>query len=153
MMKLLSIISIVLIFLMFGLYFFYKKNYITFELVCSIPDQTTFRPDAYVFFHSEKELNSFFDYNENTKKYKEYLLKTQKDKFNFSKYSYCIFYGKKIASMYYSFKTTLFNDKTPPYQRDNKIPVFVCYKLSENNSYAYIYRIERNINFRGFLGE
>lgn len=61
------IVVIFLIAVLIGAYFFYKRNIIKYELVYEIPDsKEEFRPHAYVFFHSDKDLQRYFRINSAT---------------------------------------------------------------------------------------
>jgi hypothetical protein len=128
---------------------FFKKTYLDFDLVYVEKNvNETFKPDAYEFFHSKNEMNIFFNRNEKTKK----IGTNCKINFDFEKYSYCIFYGCKIKNLYYSYKTTFFNDMTPKYARpNNKKVVFVEYG-DNKKSEIYIYKISKDESLRGFYG-
>lgn len=139
------------------IYIFLNKHYIPFEEVCKIynvEDEKGFYPDAYVFFHSNREIENFFKH---TNKYTElYGEKCKNIHFDFNNYSYVIVYGAKIKSMYYSYKTTIFNDKSPDYAKAHRygdICVFIEYEeWTKQNNGIYFYKVKRNPKFRGFGG-
>ncbi|TPD73741.1 hypothetical protein [Flavobacterium microcysteis] len=132
-------------------YFFFYKNYLQPELICEIPDpDNTFRPDGYEFFHSKNEIDRYLELNQTTKSYKNYINKTD---FNFNNFSYFIVYGREVKNIYYSYKSTFFDDKSESYARPNgKIPVFINYKNEGSRNGVFIYRIERDDRLRGFYG-
>jgi len=134
-----------------GGWIFYRKHYLYFELVCEIPVVTSFRPDAYVFFHSKNDLDRYFNLNENTKEYKRLLPNVD---FNFKEYSYCIVYGRKIEQIWYSNKSTYFDDKSASYAKPKgRIPVFITYEVENKDmSNVYLYKMEKDKRLRGFLG-
>lgn len=144
--KLLLLVTILFTCLVF---IFFNKTYLDFSLVyVEKNNDETFKPDAYEFFHSKAEIISFFNRNEKTKKFGANCDLN----FNFENYSYCIFYGCEIKRMYYSYKTSFFNDLTPTYAKPkNKKVVFVEYVNNKENG-IYIYKIAKNDKLRGFYG-
>lgn len=135
-------------------YLFFNKTYIDFEQVCILnKDSTEYYPDAYRFFHTSEELTDFFNMNSNTRELKKQL--PSELKFDFDKYSYCIVYGNKVEKMFYSIKTTMFNDISPSYsscRRYGKKCVFIKYKNNAKVGNTYIYKINHNPKLRGFDG-
>ena len=72
---------------------------------------------------------------------------------NFDKYSYVIVYGAKVKRMYYSIKSTIFDDKSPYYCsaiRHKKMCLFIEYQEPDN--YMYIYQIDKNCRLKSFGG-
>lgn len=104
---------------------------------------------AYVFFHSENDLKKYFSINAATR---EIERKAANIKFDFANYSYCIFFGRKVTNMNYSYKQTYFDDPTPSYARTKgKIPVFVEYEKDNTNPTGiFLYRVPKNEKMRGF---
>jgi hypothetical protein len=150
MKRIVVVVVSVLIAVLIGAYFFYKRNIIKYEMVYEIPNsKEEFRPQAYVFFHSDKDLERYFRRNSTTK---QIGIKTSSVKFDFNKYSYCIVFGKKITNMEYSQKQIYFDDPTPTYARTKgKIPVFVKYENGESATNGiFIYRIAKDERLRGF---
>ena len=133
------------------LYFFFYKNYLQSELICEIPNPSNvFYPDAYKFFHSKNEIDRFLELNQTTKSYKNYINKTE---FDFNNFSYFIVYGREVKNIYYSHKSTFFDDKSESYARPKgKIPVFINYKNERSRNGVFIYRIEKDNRLRGFYG-
>jgi len=142
----------------FGIYFFYKKVYLDFEIVCEFPNirNGEFYPDAYVFFHSQQSIDNFFELISETRKIKSFIPK--EIVFDFTNYSYCIFYGRKVENMYYSYKTTYFDDPSPSYascRKYGKKCVFVKYfdqRLDSANG-IFLYRVNKDEKLSGFNGE
>ena len=132
-----------------GVYEFFHKNSISFETVYRVPNDEKFRPLGYEFFHSRQELESYFKRNNRTKDLRGKLSEVE---FDFVNYSYCIFYGRKITSMSYSYKATYFDDITPTYARPKgKIPVFVTYDAAPSSERGtFIYRVSKDDRLRGF---
>jgi hypothetical protein len=132
-------------------YFFLHKNYIQSELICEIPNPSNdFYPDAYEFFHSKKEIDNFLARTQETRSYKNHINKV---KFNFNNFSYFVVYGREVKEIYYSYKSTFFDDMSPTYARPKgKIPVFINYKNKGSRNGVFIYRIERDNRLRGFYG-
>ena len=131
-------------------YTFFHKSYISFELVGELPNGSEdFRPLGYEFFHSTQELESYFRRNKRTKQLEKNLSDIT---FDFTNYSYCIFYGRQVASMSYSYKTTYFDDPTPTYTRPKrKIPVFVTYGEGPGSEKGtFLYRVSKDDRLRGF---
>jgi hypothetical protein len=156
MMLYIGIIAFAII--VFGSYFFFKKNYLDYELTCKLPNVRNgeFYPDAYVFFHNKKSIDSFFELTEETKNLKKNI--PEGTIFDFNNYSYCIFYGRKVKSMYYSYKTTYFDDPSPSYASSRRYGnkcVFVTYDKPTSNidNAIYIYRVKRDDKLSGFNGE
>ncbi|WP_153800604.1 hypothetical protein [Foetidibacter luteolus] len=83
-----------LIFVIIGLYLFYKKNAIEYELIGYLPNtRDGFFPNAYVFFHSNEELEQFTKLTTESK-----IIGDKFDdlELNFNQYSYCVFLGKEL---------------------------------------------------------
>jgi len=143
-----------LIILTIPIHSFYKKNFLEVNRYYKIPNvESNYYPGAYVFFHSNDKLRQFFEMNESTRTYRE---NSKNINFDFENYSYLIVYGAKIESIYYSFKTTYFNDPSPSYakaKRFGKKCVFINYdKASEDEKGVYFYRLRKDTTLRGFDG-
>ena len=148
MKKIVLLSSVVLLSIIIALFLFFKKTHVEFELVCKIPNvKTDFYPLAYVVFHTEKDLKYFFDIGNETNTYFE---NTRNINFDFKKYSYIIVYGNKIKGIYYSYKSTFWDDTTPSYSRTKgKIPIFIDYdQSSRQDSGVYFYRINHDERLR-----
>ena len=131
-------------------YTFFHKTYVSFELVGKVPEgNKDFRPHGYEFFHSRQEIESYFRRNERTKELHKNLSNVPLD---FTNYSYCLFYGRKVVTMSHSGKTTYFDDPTPSYARPSgKIPVFVTYDQTLSGERGtFLYRVSKDDRLRGF---
>jgi hypothetical protein len=152
-MKNLIVILVVLLLAAIVVHRFYNKTQLSFKLICKVKDSTgEFRPLGYEFFHTRQELDSYFDRNKETKELK---IKLDGVIFDFNKYSYSIFYGREVESMFYSYKSTYFDDITPSYARPNgKVPVFVTYENvlpnTTDSNCVYIYGLDKDARLRGF---
>lgn len=64
----------------------------------------------------------------------------ESNKIDFRRYSYVMVFGAPIKEMYYSLKTTIFDDKSPSYAKAIKYNKKMCfYKIcSSNRVYIYI---------------
>lgn len=147
-----SIFILGLLFVVIVIHLFYQKHYIAYGACYKIPNiHCEFYRDAYVFFHSDDQLRRFFKINSNTQEYGRNLKHIE---FDFTKYSYLIVYGAKVDKMYYSYKTTMFNDPSPSYakaRRYGKKCVFIDYSKKVDKG-VYIYRMEKDTLLRGFAG-
>lgn len=155
MMPYIGIIAFAII--VFGSYFFFRKKHLDYELAYKLPNVRNgeFYPDAYVFFHNQKSIDRFFELTDETKKLKKFI--PPETIFDFDNYSYCIFYGRKIKSMYYSYKTTYFDDPSPSYESCRRYGykcVFVTYDKPTSNidNAIYIYRVKKDEKLSGFNG-
>ena len=150
------IIIFVILFSSIGFYIFFQKNYLDFKIVSNTTNSNEpFSPMAYEFFHSEKSYDSFFERTVWTKNIKSNFPNV--GKLDFENYSYCIFFGKSVKSLYYSYKTTYFDDPSPSYasaRRYGKKCVFVVYEdeASDDKKGVYLYRVKRDNKLRGFEG-
>ena len=109
-----------------------------------------FYPNGYEFFHSKKELDNYVNRNKRTKTLGQKLLTLN---FDFDKYSYCVFYGRKVKKLYHSYKSTLLDDLSASYIKYNKKTlVFVEYEKDDNEKGIFIYKIKKNTKLRGFYG-
>lgn len=132
-------------------YLFFHKNYLQFDLFYKIPNSAKdFYPNGYEFFHSKKELDNYVNRNKRTKTLGQKLLTLN---FDFDKYSYCVFYGRKVKKLYHSYKSTLLDDLSASYIKYNKKTlVFVEYEKDDNEKGIFIYKIKKNTKLRGFYG-
>lgn len=137
---------IVILSLVVGFFYQFEVDYSDYKKIERV-DGEGFYPDAYVIFHSEKEfLESAVYENHGNKIFHAMNL-------NFKKYSYVIVYGAKIKRMYYSIKSTIFDDKSPYYcsaVRNRMICLFIEYQDPDN--YMYIYQIDKNCLLKSFGG-
>ncbi len=141
---LISIIFIVLF--VFGFFYQFEVSYSNYERIGRI-EGNGFYPDAYIIFHTEKEFIESAVYS-----YHGSIIKRSMN-LNFDKYSYVIVYGAKVKRMYYSIKTTIFDDKSPYYCsaiRNKKLCLFIEYQKPDN--YIYIYQIDKNCMLKSFGG-
>lgn len=144
------IISLILVLLSIDyLQNFFRQRDVLYNAFYEI-DEDDFYPDAYVVFHSEMQLKQSAAYRFHA----DEIEKAMSGKFDFFKYSYVIVYGAKIERMYYSFKSTIFDDKSPSYasaRRFHKQCLFIEYK--EPDGHIYMYQIDRNPELMGFGGD
>lgn len=132
-----------------GLVAFFHETELQFELICSTKGRGTFYPDAYVVIKSEAINKDFFSTNAATKELAAVCI----DKVDVSKYSYVVVYDKQVKRMYYSYKTTFFDDKSASYVKRWGVDVlFVEYADAPAEGGAFIYRIDKNETLRGFYG-
>ena len=141
---LVSVISIIIFVIVF--FYQFEVDYSDYKRIEHI-DGDGFYPDAYVIFHTEKEFleSAVYDYHGTNIKCAMNL--------NFEKYSYVIVYGAKVKRMYYSVKSTIFDDKSPFYcsaVRNKMICWFIEYQAPDN--YMYIYQIDKNCLLKSFGG-
>lgn len=141
---LVSVISIMIF--VVGFFYQFEVDYSNYKRIERI-DGDGFYPDAYVIFHTEKEFieSSVYKYHGSKIKCSMNL--------NFEKYSYVIVYGAKVKRMYYSVKSTIFDDKSPYYCgaiKNKKFCLFIDYQAPDN--YMYIYQIDKNYMLKSFGG-
>lgn len=142
-------ILIVMVFTLLG-YLFFNKKHIEHELLFKIPNSDNkFYPNAYEFFHSKESITRYFNRNDKTR---EYQKTCQNIDFDFNKNSYVIVYGKKVKKMYHSYKTSLINDISPSYSKPKDKTLIIIEYDKDSDEGVFIYRIEKNTNFRGFYG-
>lgn len=137
--------------LMLLVYTFYHKTYINNDLVFqSLNKNEKNYPDAYEFFHSKEEIEHYFYRNKHTKDIK---IKCRDIVFDFKNYSYVIFDGHRVKKIFYSYKTTFFDDISPSYAKPKgKKPVFVEYEDDKSEKGIFIYKVKKDISLRGFYG-
>lgn len=138
--------AIFIVIFVVGFFYQFEVDYSDYKRIERI-DGDGFYPDAYVIFHTEKEFleSTVYDYH-------GINIKRAMD-LNFEKYSYVIVYGAKVKRMYYSVKSTIFDDKSPYYCsaiRNKMICLFIEYQVPDN--YMYIYQIDRNRLLKSFGG-
>lgn len=137
---------IVILSLVVGFFYQFEVDYSDYKKIERV-DGEGFYPDAYVIFHSEKEFLESAVYEKHGNKIVHAM------NLNFKKYSYVIVYGAKIKRMYYSIKSTIFDDKSPYYcsaVRNRMICLFIEYQDPDN--YMYIYQIDKNCLLKSFGG-
>lgn len=141
---LVSVLSIVIFIV--GFFYQFEVDYSNYKRIERI-DGNGFYPDAYVIFHTEKDFLESTVYDNHGSNIKRSM------NLNFEKYSYVIVYGAKVKRMYYSLKSTIFDDKSPYYCsaiRKRKICLFIEYQAPDN--YMYIYQIDKNCMLKSFGG-
>jgi hypothetical protein len=141
-----TVVSIITI-LIVGFFHEFEVDYSDYRRIKRVDGEEGFYPDAYVIFHTEKEFleSAVYDYHGSIIKRSMNL--------NFEKYSYVIVYGAKIKRMYYSVKSTIFDDKSPYYCsaiRNKMMCLFIEYQAPDN--YMYIYQIDKNCMLKSFGG-
>lgn len=148
-MKKIYLIAITISLLLLCIYSFFKKTQLEFELVCTSNNETEFYPDAYEFLHSEKEFKSYIATNNNTCEFG----KQCNQELNFAKYCYVIVYGRKPKLMYYSYKSTWFDDKSDFYAPHwgSKV-VFIEYQDESKGVGTFLYKVNKQKELRGFFG-
>ena len=102
--------------IVFGLSFIIcNKHYIKYSACYKLPiPKTPFYPDAYKFANTKEEFLSNMKLINNAIKV-EAIIDT--NKLDFNNHTYLFVFGAPIKKMYYSFKTTLFDDKSPSYAK------------------------------------
>ena len=138
--------------IVFGLSFIIcNKHYIKYSACYKLPiPKTPFYPDAYKFVNTKEEFLSNMKLINNATKV-EAIIDT--NKLDFNNHTYLFVFGAPIKKMYYSFKTTLFDDKSPSYTkaiRHKKKCVFINYKIP--TGYTYLYEIKKDETLTGFNG-
>lgn len=139
-----SAISIIV--LVVGFFHQFEVSYSDYKRVECV-DGEGFYPDAYAIFHTQKESRESTVYHYHGRNIEHAM------KLNFEKYSYVIVYGAKVKRMYFSIKSTLFDDKSPYYcsaLRNRMICLFIEYQAPDN--YMYIYQIKKNNLLKSFGG-
>lgn len=148
-MKKIYLIVITFFLLFLVLFIFFHKTQLEFELVCTSNNETEFYPNAYEFIHSEKAFKSYIATNSNTRQFG----KQCNQELNFSKYSYVIVYGRKPKLMYYSYKSTWFDDISPSYAPHwGRKVVFIEYEDESKGIGTFLYRVKKQEELRGFFG-
>ena len=138
--------------IVFGLSFIIcNKHYIKYSACYKLPiPKTPFYPDAYKFANTKEEFLSNVKLINNAIKV-EAIIDT--NKLDFNHHTYLFVFGASIKNMYYSFKTTLFDDKSPSYAkaiRHKKKCVFINYNIP--TGYTYLYEIKKDETLTGFNG-
>ena len=128
-----------------------NKHYIKYSACYKLPiPKTPFYPDAYKFANTKEEFLSNMKLINNAIKV-EAIIDT--NKLDFNNHTYLFVFGAPIKKMYYSFKTTLFDDKSPSYAkaiRHKKKCVFINYNIP--TGYTYLYEIKKDETLTGFNG-
>lgn len=148
-MKKIYLIAIAFSLLLLGLFIFFHKTQLEFELVCTSNRETKFYPDAYTFIHSEEAFENYTGLNVDTHEFG----KQCNQPLDFTKYSYLIVYGQKPKLMYYSYKSTWFDDKSPSYSPHwgSKV-VFIEYEEKSKGVGTFLYKVNKQKELRGFFG-
>ena len=141
------LVSVIFLMIFFvGFFYQFEVDYSNYKRIERI-DGDGFYPDAYVIFHTEKEFLESAVYEHHGSNINRSM------NLDFEKYSYVIVYGAKVKRMYYSVKSTLFNDKSPNYCsaiKNKKLCLFIEYQAPDN--YMYIYQIDKNCMLKSFGG-
>lgn len=142
---LVSAVSVIVF--MFGFFHQFEVDYYDYKRIKLVGGEG-FYPDGYRVFHTEKEFleSAWFFYDG-----KEI---TQAMKLDFSNFSYVLVQGAKVKRMYFSIKSTLFDDKSPEWAKAYRfgcLCLFIEYQAPDN--YMYIYQIEKNTRLIGFGGD
>lgn len=167
--KILIVLSALLLALaVWGIIAATKKHYLQFKLLTEIPGAYLVTPMAYEIFHDQEDLERFWDRTSETREMRRKL--PAGTKFDFKRYSYGIFFGRKVTAMWHSWKESKFDDLTPEYARDPAcIMVFVSYESDSTSTFewdsksiyevddtltgpVYLYELPRDTRLRGFLG-
>lgn len=139
--KFLLVLGLIII----GLILFFHKTYLDKNLICKIDDATEFRPDAYVVINSSEKFNDVV-----------FLVKGLGrcgDNFDFSKSTYVIVFGRKASTMYYSYKTTFFDDISDHYApKLGSDVLFIDYEAAPGEKGIFVYEVPKNENLREFFG-
>lgn len=139
-----------------GYYLFIKKNHVNFELVSKVQNSNEdLYPLAYEFFHSQIAYETFFERNSNTKILKNNFPKSSD--LDFTNYSYCVFFGKGLEDLYFSYKTTYLDDPSPSYascrSKGKKFVVAIYNETSENSEKGiFLYKITKDERLSGVDG-
>ena len=138
--------------MVFGLFFIIcNKHYIKYSACYKLAiTKTPFYPDAYKLINTKEELLSNIKLINNVIKEESVI---DINKLDFYNHTYLLVFGAPIKNMYYSFKTTLFDDKSPSYAkaiRHNKKCVFINYNVP--TGYTYLYEIAKDETLTGFCG-
>lgn len=114
--------------IVFGLSFITcNKHYIKYSACYKLPiPKTPFYPDAYKFVNTKEEFLSNMKLINKAIKV-EAIIDT--NKLDFNNHTYLFVFGAPIKKMYYSFKTTLFDDKSPSYAKAIRHKKMCIYKL------------------------
>jgi len=140
---------VVLISISYTTYKFFEKHYVTPVACYKIAyKKTDIHPIKLI--HTEEDLERYayyFDrwdqsFNPNHSYYKDYFRSLHID---FNKYSVVIVYGAPINSMFYSWKSTFFDDQSEDYCKAYKKGLqclFIEYDEVDNETYLYL--IPRN---------
>ena len=140
-----SIISIIV--LIVGFFYQFEVDYSDYKRIKLVGGEG-FYPDGYRVFHTEKEFLQSATYLYHGKDITKVM------KLDFSKYSYVVVQGAKVKRMYYSIKSTLFDDKSPDWAKARrfwKLCLFIEYQ--DPDGYMYVYQINKNSRLRGFGGD
>jgi hypothetical protein len=113
-----------------------------------------FRPLAYEFFHYKESYEEFLERSPEAQYPKNNFPKSSD--LDFTKFSYCIFYGRSLQDLYFSYETTYFEDPSPSYascrSRDVTFVVAKYNNKSKNNIGIFFYKINRNDKLSGVGG-
>lgn len=133
------------------LYLFYSKHYIRYSACYKIKTlKTPSYPDAYRFINTKEDLEYCINLLDHTSETNHFL---ESFRIDFKNYTYVIVFSAPVKEMYYSIKTTIFDDKSPSYAnavRYNKKCVFINYY--QPTGYIYLYEIKKDLSLSGFDG-
>ena len=133
--------------LIVGFFYQFEVDYSDYKRIKLVGGEG-FYPDGYSVFHTEKEFLESATYFYDGKDIAKAM------KLDFSRYSYVLLQGAKVKRMYYSIKSTLFDDKSPDWAKARRFWKFCLFiEYQEPDGYMYIYQIDKNTRLRGFGGD
>jgi len=106
-----------------------------------------FLPLSYKFLHSREDIERYFSYSPELKRH---LFDYDLDFFN---NSYLLTFGKKAKAAYYNCSDTYFFNPLSVYRKKSEsVFIHIIYEGSFDSNIIYMYRLDRNIKFRGYEG-
>ncbi len=132
-------------------YIAYSKHYIKYSACYKLVTlKTPFYPDAYRFINTKEDFEIYIGLMDNTIDVKSFI---DYNKIDFKRYTYIMVFGAPVEEMYYSLKTTIFDDKSPSYAKAMRFKKkCVLIKYAPPTGYIYIYRIKKDLSLTGFNG-
>lgn len=143
-------IFFIMAFVLYFLYAFFCKHYIQYSACYKLPMQTCFWPYAYEFINTREKLQFHIEGEDKAFDVDGFI---RSKKIDFDRHTYLIVHGAPVENMYYSWKTTLFDDISPDWAkawRYYKQCVFINYRAPTGG--VYIYEIKKDVRLRGFGG-
>ena len=133
--------------LIVGFFYQFEVDYSDYKRIKPVGGEG-FYPDGYCVFHTEKEFLESATYFYDGKDIAKAM------KLDFSRYSYVLLQGAKVKRMYYSIKSTLFDDKSPDWAKARRFcEVCLFIEYQEPDGYMYIYQIDKNTRLTSFRGD
>lgn len=132
-------------------YIAYSKHYIKYSACYKLKTlKTPYYPDAYRFINTKEVFEVCIESVDNTIDVKKFI---ESNKIDFRRYSYVMVFGAPVKDMYYSLKTTIFDDKSPSYAKAIKYKKKCAFiKYAHPTGYVYIYQIKKDLSLTGFNG-